>query len=84
MSRPSRISSRRGQDFVEARLGEAGLDDVARAYIVYRRDRADLRAAKALLGVRDELKLSLAAITVLRERYLLRDQGGGRSNRRAR
>lgn len=48
------------------------------------RDRADLRAAKALLGVRDELKLSLAAVTVLRERYLLRDQGGGRSNRRAR
>lgn len=64
------------QDFVEARLGEAGLDDVARAYIVYRRDRADLRAAKALLGVRDELKLSLAAVTVLRERYLLRDQRG--------
>jgi ribonucleoside-diphosphate reductase alpha chain len=24
------------QDFVAARLGEAGLDDVARAYIIYR------------------------------------------------
>ncbi len=64
------------QDLVEARLGEAGLDDVARAYIIYRRGRAELRAAKALLGVRDELKLSLAAVTVLRERYLLRDEHG--------
>lgn len=64
------------QDFVEARLGEAGLDDVARAYIIYRQRRAELRAAKALLGVRDDLKLSLAAVTVLRERYLLRDERG--------
>lgn len=64
------------QDFVEARLGEAGLDDVARAYIIYRQRHAELRAAKALLGVRDELKLSLAAVTVLRERYLLRDEQG--------
>lgn len=64
------------QDFVEARLGEAGLDDVARAYIIYRQRRAELRTAKALLGVRDELKLSLAAVTVLRERYLLRDDQG--------
>jgi ribonucleoside-diphosphate reductase alpha chain len=64
------------QDLVEARLGEAGLDDVARAYILYRQRRAELRTAKALLGVRDELKLSLAAVTVLRERYLLRDDKG--------
>lgn len=64
------------QDLVEARLGEAGLDDVARAYIIYRQRRAELRTAKALLGVRDELKLSLAAVTVLRERYLLRDDRG--------
>ncbi|AFM15812.1 ribonucleoside-diphosphate reductase class II [Mycolicibacterium chubuense NBB4] len=64
------------QDFVEARLGEAGLDDVARAYIVYRQRHAELRTAKMLLGVRDELKLSLAAVTVLRERYLRRDDAG--------
>ncbi|KAA1251372.1 adenosylcobalamin-dependent ribonucleoside-diphosphate reductase [Mycobacterium simiae] len=64
------------QDFVEARLGEAGLDDVARAYIIYRQRHAELRTAKALLGVRDELKLNLAAVTVLRERYLLRDEQG--------
>jgi ribonucleoside-diphosphate reductase alpha chain len=64
------------QDLMEARLGEAGLDEVARAYIIYRQRHAELRAAKALLGVRDELKLSLAAVTVLRERYLLRDEQG--------
>ncbi len=64
------------QNFVAARLGEAGLDDVARAHIIYRQRRAELRTAKALLGVRDELKLSLAAVTVLRERYLLRDGQG--------
>lgn len=62
------------QDHVEARLGEAGLDDVARAYILYRQRHAELRSAKSLLGVRDELKLSLAAATVLRERYLRCDE----------
>jgi ribonucleoside-diphosphate reductase alpha chain len=64
------------QDLVEAQLVAAGLDDVARAYMIYRQHHAELRAAKALLGVRDELKLSLAAATVLGERYLLRDDDG--------
>ena len=64
------------QDYVEARLGEAGLDDVARAYIIYRQRRNELRMAKALLGVRDELKLGLSAVTVLRKRYLLCDEQG--------
>jgi ribonucleoside-diphosphate reductase alpha chain len=64
------------QNLVEARLGESGLDDVARAYVLYRQRHAELRTAKTLLGVRDELKLSLAAATVLRERYLLRDEQG--------
>ncbi|BCI91275.1 hypothetical protein NIIDMKKI_64810 [Mycobacterium kansasii] len=73
---PRIASVERVGDFVEARLGEAGLDDVARAYIIYRQRRAELRAGKALLGVRDELKLSLAAVMVLRERYLLRDARG--------
>ena len=64
------------QDLVEAELNASGFDDVARAYIVYRQRRAELRAAKELLGVRDDLKLSLAAVTVLRERYLRRDERG--------
>ncbi|BBZ12761.1 adenosylcobalamin-dependent ribonucleoside-diphosphate reductase [Mycobacterium branderi] len=62
------------QDLVEEKLSAAGFDDVARAYILYRQRRAELRSAKELLEVRDELKLSLAAATVLRERYLLRDE----------
>lgn len=64
------------QDLVEAQLVAAGLDDVARAYMTYRQHHAELRAAKALLGVRDELKLSVAAATVLGERYLLSDEHG--------
>ncbi|EID10973.1 ribonucleoside-diphosphate reductase, adenosylcobalamin-dependent [Mycobacterium xenopi RIVM700367] len=65
------------QDLVEVQLAAVGSDDVARAYIIFRQRRAELRSAKDLLGVRDELKLSLAAVTVLRERYLLRDENGG-------
>jgi ribonucleoside-diphosphate reductase alpha chain len=64
------------QDLVEAQLNSAGYGDIARAYIIYRHRRAELRATKALLEVRDELKLSLAAVTVLRERYLRRDERG--------
>ena len=63
-------------DLVEEQLNSAGYGDVARAYIIYRHGRAELRATKALLEVRDELKLSLAAVTVLRERYLRRDERG--------
>lgn len=46
---------------------EAGLDEVARRYVLYRRRRADLREAKRMLGVRDDLKLSLNAVAVLTE-----------------
>jgi ribonucleoside-diphosphate reductase alpha chain len=64
------------QDAVEQALMDAGLSDVARAFVVYRRHRARLRETKRMLGVRDELKLSLNAAVVLRERYLLRDESG--------
>lgn len=64
------------QDVVEAQLIAAGFDDIARAYIIFRQQRAEVRMAKKLLGVRDDLKLSLAAVTVLGERYLLRDDQG--------
>ncbi len=63
-------------DAVEAALRDAGLADIARAYLVFRHQHAERRTAKRLLGVRDELKLSLAAVTVLRERYLRRDDQG--------
>lgn len=64
------------QDAVERALMAAGLVDVARAYVVFRNRRAELREAKRMLGVRDELKLSLGACAVLAERYLQRDERG--------
>ncbi len=47
-----------------AELGQAELRD------------AELRRAEPALGVRDDLKLSLGAVAVLGERYLLRDDHG--------
>ncbi len=64
------------QDAVERALMACGHDDVARAYVLFRDRRADVRRAKLMLGVRDELKLSLGACTVLAERYLRRDASG--------
>jgi ribonucleoside-diphosphate reductase alpha chain len=64
------------QDAVERRLMAAGMESTARRYVLYRRRRADLRSAKRMLGVRDQLKLSLNAAALLAERYLLRDEQG--------
>jgi ribonucleoside-diphosphate reductase alpha chain len=64
------------QDAVERALMAMDLADVARAYVLYRQRRSELREAKRALGIRDELKLSLNAAVVLRERYLRRDERG--------
>ncbi|MHC4714549.1 MAG: adenosylcobalamin-dependent ribonucleoside-diphosphate reductase [Planctomycetota bacterium] len=64
------------QDLVEEALIHAGLERVARAYIVYREHHAEERRAKALFGVQDDLKLSLNAIKVLERRYLRKDEAG--------
>jgi ribonucleoside-diphosphate reductase alpha chain len=65
------------QDVVEEVLMREGLSDVARAYILYREKRRALREAKwELFGVRDDLKLSLNAVRVLKERYLQKDVEG--------
>lgn len=65
------------QDTVEEVLMKRGFSDVARAYILYREKRKHLREAKVkLFGVQDDLKLSLNAVQVLRERYLLKDEEG--------
>ncbi|MEM2145136.1 MAG: ribonucleotide reductase N-terminal alpha domain-containing protein, partial [Candidatus Jordarchaeaceae archaeon] len=64
------------QDTVEKVLIKNGFSDVAKAYILYRQKRTELREAKKLLGVSDDLKLSLNAVQVLESRYLLKDEHG--------
>ncbi len=64
------------QDLVEETLIRSGLEKVARAYIVYREQHAEARRTKALLGVRDDLKLSINAVKVLRRRYLRKNAEG--------
>ncbi|MFB3765408.1 MAG: adenosylcobalamin-dependent ribonucleoside-diphosphate reductase [Methanotrichaceae archaeon] len=64
------------QDIVERVLIDAGYADVAKAYILYRQRRSEIRDAKRYLGVEDDLKLSVNAIEVLKKRYLQRDEKG--------
>ncbi len=64
------------QDIVEEVLMAQGYPNVAKAYILYRQQRADVRRLKGAIGVRDDLKLGINAIKVLERRYLLRDEDG--------
>ncbi|WP_407356458.1 adenosylcobalamin-dependent ribonucleoside-diphosphate reductase [Methanolobus sp. WCC5] len=65
------------QDIVEEILIRNGCTGVARAYILYRQERTQVRQTKKLLRVeRDELKLSVNAIRILERRYLLKDLQG--------
>jgi ribonucleoside-diphosphate reductase alpha chain len=64
------------QDIVEEVLMKRGYSDVAKAYILYRQRRAEIRRVKSFIGVRDELKLSVNAVNVLERRYLLKDLKG--------
>ncbi len=62
------------QDIVETVLMSEGHSRIAKAYILYRENRSQIRLAKAALGSKDDLKLSVNAIEVLKRRYLLRDE----------
>ncbi|MCM1986279.1 adenosylcobalamin-dependent ribonucleoside-diphosphate reductase [Methanococcoides seepicolus] len=65
------------QDIVEEIIIRNGCAKVAKAYILYRQKRTDVREAKKLLGVeKDELKLSIDAIRVLERKSLLKDEKG--------
>jgi ribonucleoside-diphosphate reductase alpha chain len=75
--RPEEIPSvEEVQDLVERTLIENGQASIAKAYILYRQRRTQIRRTKVLLGVVDELKLPLNAILVLERRYLRKDEKG--------
>jgi ribonucleoside-diphosphate reductase alpha chain len=61
------------QDIVETVLMEEGYGQIAKAYILYREKRSALRTAKSVLGIKDDLKLPLNTMEVLKKRYLLKD-----------
>ncbi len=64
------------QDIVEECLVKNNKFNTARAYIIYRQLRTNLRQKKEVMGIRDSLKLSLNSLRILNERYLLRDNTG--------
>ena len=61
------------QDFVVAVLRKEGYEKVAQEYQVYRQKKIELRALREKLDV-GEPKLTVNAMEVLRQRYLLRDE----------
>ncbi|MBU1018830.1 MAG: vitamin B12-dependent ribonucleotide reductase [Patescibacteria group bacterium] len=63
------------QDLVENMLIERQYGKTAKAYILYRQKRADIREQqKAIMGKTTNLPLSLNALQVLERRYLLKDE----------
>ena len=62
------------QDFIEVVLMREGYSRIAKSYILYRQNRSEVRFAKSALGLKDDLKLPVNALEVLRRRYLLKDE----------
>ena len=62
------------QDVVESVLVEHKLYKVAKAYILYRKKRAEIRKVAATLGITDTFHLPLNSLQVLAARYLRRDE----------
>ncbi len=65
------------QNLVEKILIKNNLADVAKAYILYRQKHTEQREIKSFFGVKDDLKLGINAIQVLKRRYLLKNDKGG-------
>lgn len=69
------------QDIVELELMRAGLFDVAKAYILYRKKKAEIREEKKKILNKDRLdeidkRFSLNALRVLASRYLIKNEKG--------
>jgi len=61
------------QDTIETVLMSEGYNHIAKSYILYRENRSQLRFAKSALGLKDDLKLPVNTMEVLKRRYLLKD-----------
>jgi ribonucleoside-diphosphate reductase alpha chain len=64
------------QDVVEKVLIDNADSAVAKAYILYREERKRIRDVKSMIGVDDDIKLTLNAVKVLEKRYLVKDDNG--------
>jgi ribonucleoside-diphosphate reductase alpha chain len=64
------------QDVVEQVLMAAGHYKTAKRYILYREERRQVRSVKSIIGVEDDLGLSMNQLKVLERRYLLHDENG--------
>jgi len=65
------------QDEVERVLIDEDYPEVAKAYILYRQMRANVRAGRKFVGVPpNDIKVSVNAAKVLSQRYLLKDDEG--------
>ena len=69
------------QDIVELELMRAGLFDVAKAYILYRKRKAEIREEKKKILNKDRLdeidkRFSINALRVLASRYLIKNEKG--------
>lgn len=74
--RIKKVSSAELGDMVERILLEKGHYKTAKAYIINREKKRQVEAAKRALGVHDDVGLSLNALVVAKEKYLLKDEGG--------
>ncbi len=61
---------------VEDILIKHGHAKTAKAFITYRRKRAEIRKAKKMFGIPDDMDLNLNALKVLEHRYLLKNENG--------
>ncbi len=64
------------QDIVEQVLMAAGYYATAKRYILYREEHRRERSARSIIGVEDDLGLSINQLKVIERRYLLHDEEG--------
>ncbi len=64
------------QDNVEKILIKHNLADAAKAFILYRQKHTEQRQMKHFFDVKDDLKLNINSIKVLRDRYLAKNEKG--------